>query len=86
MSTDNTIQQARLGDDSAWQELVNQHQEAVFRLAYLILGEYDDARDVAQDTFIRAYNKFSHFDANRSLRPVTWELDDLKAVWYWGVD
>jgi RNA polymerase sigma-70 factor (ECF subfamily) len=45
------------------------HQEAVFRLAYLILGHAGDAEDIAQDTFIRAYRHLDKFDLNRALRP-----------------
>src|SRR3990172_1324763 len=63
------IQRARLGDQAAWMALVGQHQQAVFRLAYLILGDPDDAEDVAQETFIRAYRWLERFDERRPLRP-----------------
>lgn len=42
---------------------------AVFRLAYLLLGDADDAQDVAQEVFIRAYRALDRFDASRPLRP-----------------
>src|SRR3972149_7647653 len=42
---------------------------AVFRLAYLLLGDADDAEDVAQEAFIRAYRALDRFDASRPLRP-----------------
>jgi RNA polymerase sigma-70 factor (ECF subfamily) len=42
---------------------------AVFRLAYLILGDPDDAEDVAQEVFIRAFGALNRFDASRPLRP-----------------
>ena len=45
------------------------HQQPVFRLAYLLLGDPDDAQDVAQETFIRAYHALHRFDAERPLRP-----------------
>ncbi|MDD5467314.1 MAG: sigma-70 family RNA polymerase sigma factor [Anaerolineales bacterium] len=64
-----TIQRALQGDAQAWSELVAQHQQAVFRLAYLFLGDADDAEDVAQDAFIRAYQALSRFDPRRPLRP-----------------
>ena len=63
------IRQARQGDDSAWELLVRAHQQPVFRLAYLFLGDADEAEDVAQETFIRAYHSFNRFDAERPLRP-----------------
>ena len=63
------IQRARLGDQAAWMALVGEHQQAVFRLAYLILGDPDDAEDVAQETFIRAYRWLNRFDERRPLKP-----------------
>jgi RNA polymerase sigma-70 factor (ECF subfamily) len=49
--------------------LVQQHQEPVFRLVYLLLGDADDAQDVAQETFIRAYRYLDGYDDARPLRP-----------------
>jgi RNA polymerase sigma factor (sigma-70 family) len=63
------VSAARGGDDAAWELLVTQNQEAVFRLAYLIVGDADDAQDVAQGVFIRAYKKLDQFDSARPLRP-----------------
>lgn len=45
------------------------HQESVFRLAYLLLGDPDEAEDVAQETFLRAYRSLKSFDPSRPLRP-----------------
>ena len=63
------IEAARRGDAGAWEQLVQAYQQAVFRLAYLLLGDADDADDAAQETFIRAYHALSRFDASRPLRP-----------------
>ncbi len=63
------ILRTRAGDDRAWQELMGLHQEAVFRLGYLILGDADAAADVAQETFLRAYHALHRFDLDRPLRP-----------------
>jgi len=57
------------GDAAAWEPLVLAHQEAVFRLSYLLLGDPDDAEDVAQETFLRAWNHLKRFDPARPLRP-----------------
>ena len=45
------------------------HQEPVFRLAYLLLGDPDEAEDIAQETFLRAYRALRRFDTDRPLRP-----------------
>jgi len=63
------IASARQGEQAGWDGLVQQHQGAVFRLAYLLLGDADDAQDVAQEAFIRAFGALERFDSARPLRP-----------------
>ena len=63
------IRRAASGDAAAWEPLVLAHQQAVFRLAYLLLGDADDAEDIAQETFLRAWNHLKRFDETRSFRP-----------------
>lgn len=63
------IRRAMTGDAAAWEPLVRAHQEAVFRFAYLLLGDPDDAEDVAQETFLRAWRYLARFDSTRPLRP-----------------
>jgi RNA polymerase sigma-70 factor (ECF subfamily) len=63
------IRHAVDGDTAAWETLMRAHQQAVFRLAYLLVGDPDDAEDVAQDTFLRAWKHLKGFDATRPLRP-----------------
>jgi RNA polymerase sigma-70 factor (ECF subfamily) len=63
------ITRARRGDEAAWATLVGQYQEVVFRLAYLLCGDADEAEDVAQEAFIRAYYALDQFDDARPLRP-----------------
>ena len=59
----------RDGDAVAWRSLVRKHEDAVFRLAYLMLGNRHDAEDLAQETFLRAYRGRMRFDRERPLRP-----------------
>ncbi|HET9914130.1 MAG TPA: RNA polymerase sigma factor [Anaerolineales bacterium] len=63
------VRHAANGDAAAWEPLVLAHQEAVFRLSYLLLGDPDDAEDIAQETFLRAWNHLKRFDPTRPLRP-----------------
>src|SRR5688572_23914142 len=63
------IQRILQGDEHASSELVQAYQEPVFRLAYLILGDADDAKDAAQVAFIRAFDALDRFDTSRPLRP-----------------
>ena len=68
-SLDDLVRRARQGDQAAWEALVRQHQEPVFRLAYLFLGDADEAEDVAQESLVRAYLALERFDTSRPLRP-----------------
>jgi RNA polymerase sigma-70 factor (ECF subfamily) len=65
----NLIAQARQGDNAAWEVLVRQHQEAAFRLAYLLLGDGAEAEEATQDAFVRAYLALDRFDEERPFRP-----------------
>jgi RNA polymerase sigma-70 factor (ECF subfamily) len=63
------VQRAAEGDASAWETLVLEYQQAVFRLAWLLLGDADEAEDSAQETFLRAWRHLKRFDPARPLRP-----------------
>lgn len=63
------VRKAIDGDVAAWEPLMRAHQEAVFRLCYLLLGDPDEADDVAQETFLRAWRHLRQFDPERPLRP-----------------
>lgn len=69
MDESTLVRHAANGDAAAWKPLVLAHQEAVFRLSYLLLGDPDDAEDIAQETFLRAWNHLKRFDVTRPLRP-----------------
>jgi RNA polymerase sigma-70 factor (ECF subfamily) len=60
---------ARQGNHAAWEALMRTHQEPVFRLAYLLLGDPDEAEDITQETFVRAYRALKRFDTERPLQP-----------------
>jgi RNA polymerase sigma-70 factor, ECF subfamily len=63
------IRRASEGDHDAYEELMRMHQDLVFRLACLIVGDTDEAEDIAQETFIRAYQQLHRFDLERPFRP-----------------
>jgi len=63
------IRHAANGDAAAWESLMMVHQQTVFRFAYLLLGDPDDAEDTAQESFLRAWKHLKRFDSTRPLRP-----------------
>jgi RNA polymerase sigma-70 factor (ECF subfamily) len=68
------IERAARGDGAAYEALIRRYQEPVFRLAYLLLGDADDAEDVAQETFIRAYHALDRVDRTRPFRPYLFSI------------
>ena len=64
------IAQAQAGDVGAFDQLVLRHQQMVFAVALRMLGDRDDAQDVAQDAFVRAYQSFKSF--RRDAKLSTW--------------
>ncbi len=49
------------GDREAFDVLVQRHQRHVYQLCYRFAGNHEDASDLAQDTFIRAYRGLRSF-------------------------
>src|SRR5262249_27110700 len=64
------IARARAGDGDAFRILVERHSRSVFRLAYRLTGNEQDAEDVVQETFLRAYKQLSRYDGRASFH--TW--------------
>jgi len=60
------------GDGQAFAELVESYQQAVYNLAYRMLGDAREAEDAAQEAFLRAYQHLSSYDPERSFK--TWLL------------
>lgn len=58
------------GDRTAFDKLVNRHKGRVFNLCYWFLGDYHDADDAAQETFIKIYRSLGKFRMESALR--TW--------------
>ena len=61
---------ARDGNSEAFQALVERHSRAVFRLAHRMTGSPDDADDVVQETFLKAYKQLSRFESRANFS--TW--------------
>jgi RNA polymerase sigma-70 factor (ECF subfamily) len=53
------IDRARNGDLDAFETIVRERMEAVYRLTNAILGDEADARDAAQETFVLAWRELS---------------------------
>ncbi len=64
------VKRCQRGDRWAFDELVARYQNRVFNLAYRILGDYEEANDLAQEAFIKVYKKIKSFRREASF--YTW--------------
>src|SRR5258706_15345857 len=55
------VQAAKKGDDSAFEELVRRYDRNVFRIAQHITQNREDAEDVVQEAFYKAYSNLKQF-------------------------
>jgi RNA polymerase sigma factor (sigma-70 family) len=63
------VERARRGDHGAYAALVREHEQAAFRVAYVVLGSAADAEDVAQEAFVKAYRALGRFRSGAPFRP-----------------
>jgi RNA polymerase sigma-70 factor (ECF subfamily) len=63
------IERTLAGDDTAFGQLVERHQRNVYNIAYRMLGNREEAREVAQEAFWRAYRNLHGFDRDRPFAP-----------------
>jgi RNA polymerase sigma-70 factor (ECF subfamily) len=57
------ILRSRQGDDAAFEALVCEYQKMIHALTFRMTGSLDDAEDLAQDAFLRAYEQLNTFRA-----------------------
>src|SRR5206468_7196136 len=57
------LARARQGDSEAFRALVERHSRSVFRLAHRMTGNEQDAEDVVQEAFLRAYKQLGRFES-----------------------
>jgi len=58
------VAKAQAGDIAAFDQLVSKHERRVFRIAKNITNSQEDAEDVLQETFLKAYSHLSGFQGN----------------------
>lgn len=63
------VRLARSGDAEAFGELVRRYQTSVYNVCFRLMRERRDAEDLAQEAFIRAYERLDTFEAGRPFGP-----------------
>ncbi len=64
------VKKAKLGDLGAYDELVRRYQERIYATIYHMTANHEDASDLAQDSFIKAYRALRSFKGDSSF--FTW--------------
>ena len=59
---------ARTGDQEAFEQLVNPYRRQLLVHCYRILGSFEDAEDMLQETLVRVWKNLSSFEGRSSLR------------------
>ncbi len=64
------VQKAQKGDPEAFEALVNEHQQYVYNLALRVVKDENEALDLAQEAFVRAWTALPNFKGQSQFR--TW--------------
>jgi len=64
------VARLKRGERAAFEELIATYQSVVYGLAYRLLGDPEEARDVAQETFLKAYRHIATFRGECAVK--TW--------------
>jgi RNA polymerase sigma-70 factor (ECF subfamily) len=66
----NLILACQEGRESAFQKLFEKHQRRAYAVAYNIVSDFELAKDIVQEAFIRVYKNIRKFDATKNF--YTW--------------
>ena len=66
------------GANGAFDVIVERHRRTVYRLCYRFVGNHEDASDLSQDVFLRAFRGLKNFRGQSTL--ATWLYRDRKST------
>jgi RNA polymerase sigma-70 factor (ECF subfamily) len=76
------VARCRKGDVDAFAALVETYQDAVYRMIYRMVGDREEARDLAQEAFIRAFEGLETFNVRKPFRPWMYRIAANAAIDY----
>ena len=62
VSDSRLVEEIRQGDRSAYGELVRRYEKKLIRTIFRMVGNTETAEDLAQDAFLKAYDRLDQFD------------------------
>jgi RNA polymerase sigma-70 factor (ECF subfamily) len=79
------IERLKRGDEAAFETLVNERSGEIYGLLYRLTENREEARDLTQETFLRAFQSIVHFRGESDLR--TWiyriAINQARNRWRW---
>jgi RNA polymerase sigma-70 factor (ECF subfamily) len=63
------LERCRQGDELAWEALVRNYQSRVYAVALQYVRQPDEARDLAQDIFVKLYRRLETFHGHETFLP-----------------
>jgi RNA polymerase sigma-70 factor, ECF subfamily len=79
------IERLKRGDAAAFETLVNERSGEIYGLLYRLTESSEEARDLTQETFLRAFQSIAHFRGESDLR--TWiyriAINQARNRWRW---
>lgn len=70
MDDANWVKKTQKGDTTAFEQLVLAHQNQIYRLCFRMLGNAEDAADMTQETFLKAWRNLDRFQGDAAFS--TW--------------
>jgi RNA polymerase sigma-70 factor (ECF subfamily) len=74
------IQAVKRGNEEAFRLLINRFQHKAFGLAFRILGDEEEARDVVQESFIRIWEKINTYKTNEKFSNWMYKIVSNRAI------
>lgn len=69
MPDESLVEKCKKGDDQAFQELMSRHVKHIFNFARQYARNNDDAEDIAQDSFFKAWKYIKRFKKGAKFKP-----------------
>ncbi len=77
------VRRVRENDPTAFQELVERYKTQVAGLAFKMIGDYEDAKDISQIVFVKAFLNLKRFDTKRKFSTWLFRITVNSAIDYW---
>lgn len=68
------VELVQQGDRSAYADIVRRYQRKLLRTLYRMVGSVETAEDLAQETFLKAYDRLDQFDTSKRFGPWLFQI------------